>query len=133
MQQIFWNVQEKRAISVVYFGAGLCGWPGIVHGGATATVMDEALGRVAIRLFEARTGVTARLEVGYKRPVRAGGWYVVRAERVPAEEGERDGDGERKMWVRGTLEDLDGRVCVEARGLFVVPRGLKVGVVDDGF
>lgn len=39
----------------------------------------------------------------------------------------------RKIWIRGTLESLDGQVCVEARGLFVVPKGMKLRGVMDGF
>ena len=124
---MFWNGREKRAIVLVYFGGGLGGWPGVVHGGATATVMDEVLGRVAVRNFEAKTGVTANLEVGYRRPVVANRFYVVRAEAV------EEGRGERKMWVRGTLEDMEGRVCVEAKGLFVVPKGVELGEIGEGW
>lgn len=89
--------------------------------------MDESLGRVAILNFEARTGVTANLEVDYRRPVLAGRFYVVRAEVVG------EGRGERKMWVRGTLEDLEGRVCVEGKGLFVVPKGVQLEKIGEGF
>lgn len=89
--------------------------------------MDESLGRVAIRNFEAKTGVTANLELSYRRPVLANRFYVVRAEEVG------EGRSERKMWVKGSVEDLEGRVCVEARGLFVVPKGVQLGEVGEGF
>ena len=56
VQHVFWNEQESKAVSVVFFGAGLSGWPGVTHGGAIATVMDESLGRVALRVFPAKTG-----------------------------------------------------------------------------
>lgn len=127
VQRVFWNAAEQRAISVVFFGGGLCGWPGVVHGGTTATVMDESLGRVAVRNLVARTGVTANLELSYRRPVLANRFYVVRAEEVG------EGRSERKVWVKGTLEDLEGRVCVEAKGLFVVPKGVKLGEISEGF
>ncbi|KAI9876883.1 MAG: hypothetical protein M1830_005387 [Pleopsidium flavum] len=127
IQQIFHHATEPRAINIIYCGRGLCGWPGITHGGVSATVMDESLGRVAIREFKAKTGVTANLELDYRRPVVAGRFYVVRAEAV------REGRGERKMWVKGTLEDLEGRVCVEGKGLFVVPKGVELGEVEEGF
>lgn len=56
VQRVFWNEREQRAISVMYFGGGLSGWPGVVHGGTVATVMDESLGRVAIRQLAQKTG-----------------------------------------------------------------------------
>jgi acyl-coenzyme A thioesterase PaaI-like protein len=39
----------------------MAGWPGVTHGGVTATVLDEILGRVALRQFPSMTGVTANL------------------------------------------------------------------------
>lgn len=126
VQRVFWNVPEHRAITVLYLGGALCGWPGVVHGGTLATVLDESLGRVAVRNFEAMTGVTANLEIDYRRPVLANRFFVVRAEVVG------EGRAERKMWVRGTLEDLEGTVCVEAKGLFVVPKGVELGKIGDG-
>lgn len=56
VQKVFWNEEEQKAITVVFFGGALCGWPGIVHGGALATVMDESLGRAAIMAFPAKSG-----------------------------------------------------------------------------
>lgn len=56
VQRVFWNEKERRAISVVFFGGGLSGWPGVVHGGTIATIMDESLGRVAILQLAQKTG-----------------------------------------------------------------------------
>lgn len=56
VQRVFWNEKEGRAISVVFFGGGLSGWPGVVHGGTIATIMDESLGRVAILHLAQKTG-----------------------------------------------------------------------------
>lgn len=119
VQQVFWNEAENRGIIVLHFGSAVCGWPGVVHGGALATVLDESLGRVAIRGFPAKTGVTANLDLNYRRPVLANQWYVIRVQPI------REGATDRKMWVSGTLEDLQERVCVEAKGLFVVPKGFS--------
>jgi hypothetical protein len=54
---------------------------------------------------------------------------------VPEEElpeGER-GKGDRKAWVKGTVETADGRVCVEAKALFVTPRGAKLAPLGETF
>lgn len=98
----------------------------MTHGGVTATIMDENLGRCALKQFPAMTGVTANLELNYLKPVVTNSFYVVRA--VPEK-----GFTERKGWVSGRLETLDGRVCVEGKGLFVVPKGMKLSSVGDRF
>ncbi|CZT50902.1 related to thioesterase family protein [Rhynchosporium secalis] len=115
-QRIFQNTSTGETITVIWFGGVLAGWPGVTHGGVLATVMDESLGRCAIRQLEGNSGVTANLELNYLKPAVTNGFYVVRA--TPLQEGRT----ERKCWVSGRLESVDGRVCVEARALFVVPR-----------
>jgi hypothetical protein len=88
--------------------------------------MDENLGRCALRQFPSNTGVTANLELNYLKPVVTNSFYVVRA--VPEK-----GFTERKGWVTGRLETMDGRVCVEAKGLFVVPKGMKLNSVGGNY
>jgi acyl-coenzyme A thioesterase PaaI-like protein len=46
------------------------GWRGIIHGGILSSLLDEAMGYVAC--FERVAGVTAAIEVRFKRPVRIG-------------------------------------------------------------
>ena len=46
------------------------GWEGIVHGGITAVVMDEAAAKLVERL--AIRSVTGRLDVRYIKPARVG-------------------------------------------------------------
>ncbi|KAK8103748.1 uncharacterized protein PG998_010781 [Apiospora kogelbergensis] len=118
-QRVFWNPATGELVNVVYFGGGTSGWPGVVHGGALATVLDETLGRCAILRFPSRTGVTARLELNYKKPTVTNAFYT---------DGKRKSD--RKLWVQGHVEAEDGRVCVEARALFVVPKGVNLAPLD---
>ncbi|KAI1079583.1 hypothetical protein F5B20DRAFT_581038 [Whalleya microplaca] len=137
-QRVFHRAETGEVVGVVYFGPGTAGWPGVVHGGALATVLDESLGRCAILRFPARTGVTARLELAYRAPALTNEFYVVRARPVVSEEDEvvgRDGvrRSERKLWVQGTLENDGGRVCVEAKALFVVPKGVKLKPLVEEF
>jgi len=127
VQKIFWNATTGEAVSVIFFGGALSGWPGITHGGAIATVIDESLGRVAARSVPARTAVTANLELHYRAPTLANQFYVLKVGPV------KEGSTERKAYVDGRLETLDGKVCVEAKGLFVVPKGFKPGEIDDRF
>jgi acyl-coenzyme A thioesterase PaaI-like protein len=114
-QQIFHHKESGEMITVIWFGGVIAGWPGVTHGGVTATIMDESLGRCAIRCFPSNTGVTANLELDYLKPIVTNSFYVIRAS-------PEQGATERKAWVTGRLETLDGRVCVEAKALFVVPK-----------
>jgi acyl-coenzyme A thioesterase PaaI-like protein len=85
------------------------GAPGIAHGGAVATIVDDVLGFL---LYVARiAGVTRHLEVEYLKPVLIGVPYVVRAK-----VDERDG---RKLWVSCACTAPDGTVTFTAKALFL--------------
>ncbi|KAI9933843.1 hypothetical protein ASPWEDRAFT_35784 [Aspergillus wentii DTO 134E9] len=127
LQKVFWNEKEKKAINVVFLGPGTEGWPTIVHGGALGTVIDENLGRVAIRCFPERTGVTANLQLNYRAPVYSDQFYVFYSTI------DQEKSTDRKAYVSGEVRDVIGRVCVEASGLFVVPKKLKLQRVGDKY
>ena len=48
VQCAFWNPTRKELVAVVWIGHGACGWPAITHGGAIATLFDEAFSRVVV-------------------------------------------------------------------------------------
>lgn len=81
------------------------------------------------------TGVTANLNITYKRPTVSNGFYVIRAQPLP--EGvanDRPGKStDSKGYVAATLETLDGKVCVEATALYVSPKGFEVKEIYEGF
>jgi acyl-coenzyme A thioesterase PaaI-like protein len=88
------------------------GAPGIAHGGAVATVVDDVLGFL---LYVARVaGVTRHLEVEYLKPVLTAVPYVVRA-KLDA----RDG---RKLWVSCACSAPDGTLTFTAKALFLQVR-----------
>jgi acyl-coenzyme A thioesterase PaaI-like protein len=123
-QRVFHNADTGECIVVVFIGGAVAGWPGVTHGGLTATIMDEALGRVAITQLPEHTGVTANLELNYMKPIVTNSFYVIRS--VPQKEGSTD----KKQFVSGRLETLDGKICVEAKGLFVVPKNFKTKPIN---
>ncbi|GAD97882.1 thioesterase family protein [Paecilomyces variotii No. 5] len=127
MQKIFYNAKENSIVNVVYFGAALEGWPTVVHGGALATVLDETLGRVAVRSFPARTGVTANLNINYRAPVSSVNFYTITATLDPIL------STDRKAHIKAEVRDQTGKLCVEATALFVVPRNLPLRTIGDGF
>lgn len=118
-QRIFRNKESGEIVNVIWFGGAISGWPGVTHGGISATIMDETLGRCAILMLPSKTGVTANLNLNYLKPAITNSFYVVRA--IPELQGATD----QKQWAYGRLETLDGKVCVEGRGLFVVPKKFK--------
>ncbi|MBI2817040.1 MAG: PaaI family thioesterase [Acidobacteria bacterium] len=54
-----------------------CGWPGLLHGGLTFTLMDEALAYALY--FQELYGVTARIETRFRQPIPAGAKLLIRA------------------------------------------------------
>ena len=85
------------------------GAPGIAHGGAVATVVDDAFGYL---LYVARVaGVTRHLAVDYLKPVVTGVPYAIRA-RIDSHDG-------RKLWVSCACTDPDGTVTFTAKALFL--------------
>ncbi len=55
------------------------GFPGVIHGGIVASVLDEALGRTSILSENPEWTMTGRLEVRYRRYVPYGPLLRVRA------------------------------------------------------
>ncbi|MCJ1384066.1 hypothetical protein MMC17_007182 [Xylographa soralifera] len=103
--RVFWNAKERRGITVVFFGGALAGWPGVTHGGAIATVLQEGMEMVG-------EGGVEMMQVRYIKPTLARKWYVLRAELDESEE-ERNGVGE--VAVKATLETAEeGMVCARA-------------------
>lgn len=126
-QQLFYSEKEKRLVNVVYFGPASAGWPGVVHGGATAIVLDETCGRVAVRSMSSRTGVTANLQIDYKAKMKAGGIYIIEAELDPV------GSTDRKALVKGTLSDQNGKLMSRVSGVFVTPTKFKLDPIPPTF
>lgn len=87
------------------------GPPGFLHGGLSATALDEALGWTA-HDAEGEKWVTANLSVRYRRPVPLGGGpYRIETETVRH-------SGRRKK-LTGRLLLADGTVGVEGEATFV--------------
>lgn len=103
---------------MVHIGQGLDGWLTIAHGGILSTLLDESLGRVGLRSLPAETGVTANLNVNFRKPVIDSNFYTIHASL------DQDRSTERKAYVTGQIRDLEGKLYTEASGLFVVPRNI---------
>ncbi|KAG8796859.1 hypothetical protein FRC16_009445 [Serendipita sp. 398] len=111
---LFVRTDEKAITGVMHLGRSICGHDGIVHGGAIATLLDDAFFRTAVANFPARIGVTAWLKIDYRAPTRAD-QFVVFKTKVDKVEG-------RKVFVSGQMEDVEGNLLVQASALFVQPK-----------
>lgn len=141
-QHVFHNSVTGEILTVVHLGFSLMGFPMVAHGGVLATLLDEQCARAAMEdatfvgAGANKKGiVTARLEIKYRRPTTIDEFYVVRARAVPEAELEDKEKGKRgrKVWVRTSLEAIDGRVCVEGRALYVKPADVDLRAVGEDF
>lgn len=96
--------------AVMTFDERHMGPPQIVHGGALAAVIDEAM--TATVFHHREPAFTAQLTINYRQPVRVGQPVAVRAW-VTRREG-------RKRWLRADIRDEAGALCAEAEGLFIL-------------
>ncbi len=58
------------------------GYPGVVHGGIIASMMDETIGRVFMEGDPPRFMVTAELKIRYKKPVPVNTPLILKGHRV---------------------------------------------------
>ncbi|OJJ45341.1 hypothetical protein ASPZODRAFT_69704 [Penicilliopsis zonata CBS 506.65] len=110
----------SSVISIFHVGAHLCGHPGYVHGGLLTVLFDEVFARCVSACFPSGLGMTANLNVDFRKPATPDRVYVLRAS-VTKVEG-------RKAWVQGTMDCLvggitgEGVMVAEAKALFVEPK-----------
>eukprot|EP00877_Chromochloris_zofingiensis_P012887 jgi/Chrzof1/7852/Cz02g38260.t1 len=115
----FYDAADKRFHSVVQLGKEVCGYPFTVHGGLTAAIIDETLGGLYTSLLTSGNlgmtlpGLTARLEVDYKKKIPAGTTLLVTTEIETIEP--------RKVWMKAHVTNGEGVTYATGRALFVAP------------
>ena len=131
--------RASSVVSVFHIGQDLCGPPGFVHGGLLTVLFDEVFARCASAVLPSGLGMTANLNVDFRKPALPDRMYVLRTKTVKVEG--------RKAWVEGRMtylpwtlplsadsngvvsdasllkEDSEGAVMVaEAKALFIEPK-----------
>jgi uncharacterized protein (TIGR00369 family) len=85
----------------------------VVHGGVYSTALDTAMGAAVVSLLsEAEVTATTSLYVDFLRPARLGQRLIARGEVVRR--------GRHLAFVRGTLNDGDGRLLGSASGTWYI-------------
>ncbi|CAF1462205.1 unnamed protein product [Didymodactylos carnosus] len=107
------NGMDGPEVRVAFqLGHGICGHKGLVHGGLTATMIDEVSGAAAFACVG--PSFTANLNIDYLKPIATPNWVLVRAH-VNRQEG-------RKAFVECVVENGEGIQYAKGRGLFIKPK-----------
>jgi acyl-coenzyme A thioesterase PaaI-like protein len=115
------HVDERHAWTDVTLSDHFEGWPGIAHGGIVFTILDEVMAWSLV--IADNIGVTARMDVAFKRPVpidrpvHAEGWIVEQRR--------------RRFEVASRIEDAEtGESLAEATAVYLAAsadRGRELG------
>jgi len=105
----FFTDEAGRILSRVKVPKRFEGPPGHMHGGAIATLMDEAMSKA--NRARGVTAMTRHMEVEYLRPVPLGVLLLLEGRHMHA-------DG-RKHFCEAELMNAEGRVLAKAKGMFV--------------
>jgi uncharacterized protein (TIGR00369 family) len=69
----FYETKEKELVAIFTPHDKLQSYPGVLHGGISATILDETIGRAIMMHYGQESfGVTIELNVKYKKPVPLG-------------------------------------------------------------
>ena len=102
----------------VLFHVETQGAPEIVHGGAIASVIDEAMGGVAF--LNHLPAVTVSLTLNYRRPLSVEtNMYITTT--IEKTEG-------KKVYIMGKMFDGDGVLFADSKGIFVKVPNERIGL-----
>lgn len=108
---------KTRAETIIY--ESFQGYPGIVHGGVVAAMLDEAAGRTVMNNENpGRLVVTGRMEIRYRKPVPTSRLLIITGALI-----EDKGTVSR---ASGKISDEHGNVLAEAQVTLVeIPKNLR--------
>ncbi len=112
LQTRFYETEENELIAIFTPREEHQSYPGIAHGGVSAALLDEVIGRAIMIHHDQETfGVTMDLQVKYRKPVPLGVELKAVA-RITRESG-------RRFAGTGELYLPDGSVAVSAEGKYL--------------
>lgn len=108
----FYVSEENETIALFTPRNNLQSYPGVMHGGISATILDETIGRAIMNIYgQDSFGVTLELNVKYKKPVPTDTELKV--------VGKITNDRGRIFEGTGELYLPDGTVAVSASGKYL--------------
>lgn len=111
----FYETEDNQLIAVFKPIDEHQSYPNVMHGGISATILDEVIGRAIMMTTDNKTfGVTVELKVRYKKPVPLGS-ELKAVSRITKDRG-------RIFEGTGELYLPNGEVAVEAEGKYMKRR-----------
>lgn len=114
----FYNVSPGEVEANYTVSETYNGYPGIVHGGIIASMLDETMGRVFMETDPTRFMVTAELKIRYRLPVSVNTPLRITGHRVK--------DSGRVGHATGEIMNHDGQILVTGEIIVVNKPGLKM-------
>ncbi|MBN2747817.1 hypothetical protein GM418_20020 [Maribellus comscasis] len=116
--QYYRDENSLKFYARVLFHVETQGAPGIVHGGAIASVLDETMG--AVSFLNKMPAVTASLTVNYHRPlpVEKTVYIITQVEKTEG----------RKIYIIGKMVDKNQRLFADSKGIFVKVPNERIGL-----
>ena len=90
LQLKFYEEEPGRVTAEIVVPDHFQGYPGVVHGGIIAAMLDEVSGRTMLRGNPPRWMVTAKLDIRYRKPVPT----------------------EKRIYLEGLAKEDNGKVAV---------------------
>ncbi len=107
----FFDMDDDSLVALATAGERHQSYPGIVHGGASAALLDETMGRAITTIDMECIGITLELNYKYHRPVPPDVQLIISARVVE--------NGPKVYISEGELILPDGTRAVTARGVFL--------------
>ncbi len=107
----FFELENDELVAVFHPAEEHQGYPGRLHGGLSATILDETIGRTIMRDDESVWGVTIDFSVRYRKPVPLDEKIKVVARVTKLDRRTFEGTGE--------ILTADGQVAVEGKGRYM--------------
>lgn len=118
LQMVFEPVAPGVAVATYEVPERFQSWQGVVHGGMVALILDEAVGWAA--WHAGKPGVTGKLEVRYRQPLRVG-------ERVRVT-GRIESTRRTLVYTSASIErESDGELIAEATAVLMEQPALVTG------
>ena len=108
----FFELEDERLIALFRPAQEPQGYPGRLHGGIAATILDETIGRaIMLRYSDNIWGVTVDFSMKLRKPVPIGEEIRVLGRIVS--------EGKRSFQGEGEILLADGTVAVEGKGTYL--------------
>ena len=111
LQLVFYLNENRQVESQMEIPDQFQGYPGVIHGGIVATILDESIARAATATDPNRIMLTGKLTTRYRKPAPVG--------RPLRAVGEVIRDRGRMVECASYLYDQDGELLAQAEGLMI--------------